>query len=167
MSQHIEPFTSEVLIDYYTKKLGAVFDRQKGSHTMWRLPDGRIVAALVNGKSVVPQVMMRQIAGVLGVTYGELRSELGYPLIKSGKVKKGQGRRELPQRQTSKSDAKRAISDLAADVDALRKFAEQGVRDPFAYAEVVGACRASRERLRSRLGRVGGVFDDHTIEVSA
>ncbi len=50
------------------KDLGFVLDRQRGSHTIWKHPDGRVTVVPVHGDEEIRRGLLRKILNDLDVT---------------------------------------------------------------------------------------------------
>ena len=126
----VEAFPVTDLYHYYDS-IGAKFVRQVGSHQQWALPSGVTLPAPDNDQ--VTARMMRMVAHKLGMSYPELRAAVGHPIVKSGRVSKGQTKTQTRAPQVTKGDALRACDELADAVTALRRDVAQGIRDSEFY----------------------------------
>lgn len=86
MGRHMEAFRSRAMAKWLTDHHDATFDHQTGSHTFWKLPNGRTVGTFHKDEPV-PCVLMRGACEAIGITYQQGRSEIGHPVVKAGKPK--------------------------------------------------------------------------------
>ena len=133
---HTVPFNGRELSDYLVKKHGAVHIRTTGSHFHFRLPNGREVGS-VKATQLVTARHARQVAEILGMSYRDLRADIGHPIIETGAIKH-KPVKKVEKRAVTKPQVLRLIANIRADLDdAQRSLA--GDRDPSVYERVFNA----------------------------
>lgn len=145
-SSHVEPYDSHHMVEQFVK-MGATFDRQHGSHQIWKLPDGRQLGAVINGKARVPSVLARQNAGVLGMDYPAFRRLMAQPVVKAGKRKAKVA--DKPRDEIGKADAIAAVRECADLVRSSEAAIRQGIRDKKFYADAYAAASRAAAHLSS------------------
>lgn len=144
MSQHVEAFRGRTLYEYLVNKKDARIVRQPGtSHIRVELPNGQRCGA-VPPSDLVTKALMRKIAEALGMTYPELRADMGRPVIDKGKPR---GKVETPERIVGKATALSALNDLIDLAEVLKGVIYYGQRDPAIYARVHDAAFVAHQEL--------------------
>jgi hypothetical protein len=133
MSQHVEAFRGRTLYTYLINKKSARLVRQPGtSHIRVELPNGQRCGA-VPPSDLVTKALMRKIAEALGMTYPELRADMGLPVIDKGKPR---GKIEVSERVVGKSTALHTLNELIDLAETIKGVIYYGDRDPAIYARV-------------------------------
>lgn len=146
-SRSLEPFDGQHLTRWL-EAAGAKFIRQSGSHVHYDL-NGIRVGSVSAGP--VPCSLTRDMARRLGLTYPELRSRLGFPVVqRNGAASRPQPtvRRPAERARYSKGDAITAIEQAGARLRSLHEALRCGVRDAAVYEEVVGSISDMNPSLR-------------------
>jgi hypothetical protein len=119
-SRSMEPFDGPVLTRYLQQRHNAEIDRQTGSHLRLRLPTGRTIGSLSHGP--VPCSLMRDVARILEVSYSDLRSDMGYPVV--SKSKPGSRLRSAPTPRRPVVKRKQVDAELRSIFRYLGSWAE-------------------------------------------
>ncbi len=128
---HLEPFMGSDLQKFIEGR-GGVFDRLRGSHHHYRMPDGTMVGAPKHDQHV-SQVLFRQVAKSLDLTYQEARDAIGYPVQKAGKRRKKVTAKRAP-RATGKGSVLDRVSTARERLNEIDSALRSGSRDPSVYA---------------------------------
>jgi hypothetical protein len=143
MSHGEEPFTGAELRRFFEIRYGAKHQRQTGSHVSLELPDGRVLRCM-DDKGQVTKSLMRWNAGVLGISYAELRRQVA-PIQNKNKPRFQPERRRC--RTVSKKQALACLDALIGEATELKKTIANGDRDPVVYQQIHERARSARCKL--------------------
>lgn len=129
--EHNEPFGFDVVTAYLERK-GCTFLRQSGSHVHYRTPNGALAGSGIIGHGDVTTSLMRKNAAALGMSYSELRADMGYPVTRSGKARH-KPQRDQQVRSVTKKQCVERIDAVLADLREARDGIAAGRRDQSAY----------------------------------
>ena len=146
MSRSVEPFSGVELRKFFETRYGAKHQRQTGSHVSMELPDGRVVRCM-DDQGIVTRSLMRWNAGVLGISYAELRAQIAPIQIKNKPRFQPQRR---PCRTVTKKEALVSLDELIKDAAGLKQQIANGQRDPIVYQQIHERARSARCSLHSR-----------------
>lgn len=141
---HGESFNGRVLREYLEKKQSAKLLRQNGtSHSQYLLPSGR-VAKCAPDSDPVSKAMMRWNAEALGMSYGELRADMGIPVPNRGKSRFKPA--PPPEKVIGRMTVIHKLNDIIAEAERLKGMLMERDRDPAVVRRVYeAACGAERE----------------------
>jgi hypothetical protein len=136
VSGEIEPYDFRALTAYLESK-GARRDRQTGDHIHFHLPNGKRVGSGVAGK--VTSALARQNARALGITYRQMRKEIGHPIVDAGRSRY----KPAPIKRRPSGATKRQVLDrfdaAVGDLQRARAAVACGQRGQAVYDRVFGA----------------------------
>lgn len=146
---HTTPFHGRELSEYIVKVHGGVHTRTTGSHKFFRLPNGGEVGS-VKDTQIVTARHARNVADILGMTYRELREDIGFPVPKAGGALKHKPRARTEKRTVTKGQVTRVATGMRDDItDLLKSLA--GDRDPQVYADLFESLKPAAAHIAKAL----------------
>jgi hypothetical protein len=145
---NLEPFDAHALVAYYVDKHGAKFESQSGSHQFWRTASGVRVGAAVGAGNKVTTPHMKATARLLGMTYAQLRQDIGHPLTTAGKPKAKAAKQAPPPK--GRSATAREMAEVASTARRIEMELRSGApRDPAFYKPIADAAARALAALKA------------------
>jgi hypothetical protein len=140
-----EPFTGRELRKYLEEKHGAVYLRQPGtSHISMRLDNGQRVGCPPPSDPVEAS-LTRAIARAVGMTYPQIRADIGYPIVNKGKPRFKPV--EDKPKPVGKPTVRRVLAEVQAALEYIDAETRQGDRDPAILRKAHEALCGARTEL--------------------
>jgi hypothetical protein len=147
VSHNLEPFTGRELAKVVERRGGVPCEQRGGATTTFVMPTGAEVKVPLAAKSI-PTMYLKKVAAGMGLTYAEVRSDLGRPVVQASRP-----RPVVEKRRTgaSKADVQAAIATARRSLSEVEQAIKPGVRDSAFYGRVLeelgGATRSATAAL--------------------
>lgn len=143
-SRSLEPYDGKRLTAYLEAK-GAKFVRQTGSHLHFEMPNGARVGSLIHG--AVPSVMARGTATALGIPYKQMRAELGFPIVDTGRSRAKPTVKVQRISGPTKAQVLKRLDAAIADLSAVRESLRCGQKSQAIYDRTYAAIKRAEPHI--------------------
>jgi len=133
--QGLEPYNARALIKLITECGGKMRAASGGNRCVFDLPNENVATCPSMKAPTVTTPMAKHVAQSLGMTYAELREQVGYP-VGNGHKPKQHAMKRLQGAAFSKRDVKNRITETHALLSEVDQAIRSGLRDPDFYKRV-------------------------------